>query len=418
MAATPLVASNVEYLKSLWNKEEASDVRLVALGKEYRLHKIIINQAPFFATAFSGRWSRNGNEPVDLNLEDSSSNAVEKTLKTLYGFDLSIATLEEGLEIQTVAAYLQLEKLEKVCSELMLPLITLESSVQFQKEIGSRVLPPAFDMLKTKSRHVILLEGHTRPDLLARIPDLTSFLNNSSTAVGAGSSIMVGGGEYERLQLVESITTELKRLAEAGRVEKKAVKRAPKRVRSDENFGDALRSSCCRMEFLSVEQLEPYREVNAPDITKALWAKVSLQHALSATNPNASSISIIREFRYTAKLAKPVQGIPTTSARFDAFGAGWVVQAMLNPDKSLNFGVLRSLASCKELQDASSSRKYLVRFAHNSTHSGGAYLSLDAQPQLIVNGVVGFTTRVTGQGLVDCEIDGHFHVVVTIKPVF
>jgi hypothetical protein len=66
-----------------------SDVTVLAFGKEYKLHRIILDRATFFATAFSGPWAESTSREITLYPEQVDPNitqrAFEQALAHLYG---------------------------------------------------------------------------------------------------------------------------------------------------------------------------------------------------------------------------------------------------------------------------------------------------------------------------------------------
>lgn len=92
------------YLRNLYVKEIAplpdhlftrglcqgrhSDITVLAFGNQYKLHRIILDRAPFFTTALSGPWLEARSNEISIHPEDIDSNitqrAFELALKRLY----------------------------------------------------------------------------------------------------------------------------------------------------------------------------------------------------------------------------------------------------------------------------------------------------------------------------------------------
>ena len=63
-----------------------SDVRVAALGRSWHLHKLYLQQSPYFASMFSGRWSDGRTDSVSINIVDPviTLDALHTTLGSLY----------------------------------------------------------------------------------------------------------------------------------------------------------------------------------------------------------------------------------------------------------------------------------------------------------------------------------------------
>lgn len=66
-----------------------SDITVHAFGYPYRLHRILLDRAPFFNSALSGPWLESNAKEITLHPEDIDNNitqiAFELALKRLYG---------------------------------------------------------------------------------------------------------------------------------------------------------------------------------------------------------------------------------------------------------------------------------------------------------------------------------------------
>jgi hypothetical protein len=76
------------YTRGLLNGRH-SDITIHAFGHPYKLHRIILDRAPFFASAFSGPWVESSATEMTLHPDDIDHNitqvAFELALKRLYG---------------------------------------------------------------------------------------------------------------------------------------------------------------------------------------------------------------------------------------------------------------------------------------------------------------------------------------------
>lgn len=66
-----------------------SDITIHAFGYPYRLHRILLDRAPFFASALSGPWLESNAKEMTIDPSDIDSNisqtSFELALKRLYG---------------------------------------------------------------------------------------------------------------------------------------------------------------------------------------------------------------------------------------------------------------------------------------------------------------------------------------------
>mmetsp|Transcript_18221 Transcript_18221/g.29938 ORF Transcript_18221/g.29938 Transcript_18221/m.29938 type:complete len:407 (+) Transcript_18221:61-1281(+) len=308
---------NLKRLRSLWRDADLSDVRILALGKEYNLHKAILVQSPFFDAAFSSRWRKDGTEPFRLEMDESeySVNSMESVLKTMYGHELAaIGTFQDGQELCAAASFLQLSHVEDEVAHRMRQLVTLDAAVHFFQYAEKRENRPSLEAVRKECERLIWTRGQTRPDLLASLPDLNSFLSSDK--------FMVDGGEYERFKLIEEIAKEKKKMM----TEENGGERPAKRLKQGRESTSNLRSVGCRLEFLSMEQLEPLRGLQDPDIIEALWTRCAIQSALEVPTPKAADHKGLRYYRFCAKLSRGAYSNLTQSQEFDAYGSRWKIE--------------------------------------------------------------------------------------------
>ncbi|KAI9708603.1 MAG: hypothetical protein M1820_003821 [Bogoriella megaspora] len=136
-----------------------SDILIHAFGNKYVLHRLILDQAPFFATMFSGPWAESTDKEVTLHPEDIDSNitqtAFELALRRLYGC-VSLAEEEaEAIGLFATASWLEMHELVEASTEAILrqmSVATLPSLIKlvtgsYYGRAGDRVLESAKAML-------------------------------------------------------------------------------------------------------------------------------------------------------------------------------------------------------------------------------------------------------------------------------
>ncbi|KAL1614831.1 hypothetical protein SLS56_012003 [Neofusicoccum ribis] len=136
-----------------------SDIAIIAFGKRYRLHRLVLDQAPYFNSMLSGPWRESRSEEVTLHPEGIDSciteAAFELTLKRLYGCDISEEEDVECLGLFATACWLEMQDLIDSSIDAILrrmhpdnlgPLIKLVT-MQYYGRAGERLLASGKAML-------------------------------------------------------------------------------------------------------------------------------------------------------------------------------------------------------------------------------------------------------------------------------
>jgi hypothetical protein len=136
-----------------------SDITIHAFGNSYPLHKLLLDRAPFFSSAFSGQWSESTAKEMTLHPEDMDSNitqaAFELALRRLYGTVSPAEEDKEAIGLFATGCWLDIGDLVDSAVDSMLrqmqpsglaPLIRLVTSNYYGKA-GSRILDSAKAML-------------------------------------------------------------------------------------------------------------------------------------------------------------------------------------------------------------------------------------------------------------------------------
>ncbi|RMD43410.1 hypothetical protein DV735_g1746, partial [Chaetothyriales sp. CBS 134920] len=89
-----------------------SDITIVAFGRHYRLHKLLLHRVPFFASAFSGLWAESSAKEMVLYPEEIDSNinqaAFELAIKRIYGTQFPQLEEEEAVGLFAAASWLDM----------------------------------------------------------------------------------------------------------------------------------------------------------------------------------------------------------------------------------------------------------------------------------------------------------------------
>ena len=92
-----------------------SDITVNAFGTKYALHRLLLDQAPFFESALSGPWLEASSSEIQLRPEEVDSNitqaAFELALKRLYGCSTVAEEEKEAASLFATACWLEMSDL-------------------------------------------------------------------------------------------------------------------------------------------------------------------------------------------------------------------------------------------------------------------------------------------------------------------
>ena len=136
-----------------------SDITIHAFGNSYRLHRLLLDRVPFFASAFSGPWAESSAREMTLHPEDTDTNitktAFELALKTIYGANVPLEEENESVGLFATGCWLDMTDLVESSVDALLRqmhpskldvLIKLVTKNYYGKA-GDRVLSSAKAML-------------------------------------------------------------------------------------------------------------------------------------------------------------------------------------------------------------------------------------------------------------------------------
>lgn len=68
------------------------DITLLALGKEWKLHKVYLRQSAYFASMFSGAWKESSEDVIRIEIVDPNINldSLRTVLGSLYQDELTV----------------------------------------------------------------------------------------------------------------------------------------------------------------------------------------------------------------------------------------------------------------------------------------------------------------------------------------
>jgi hypothetical protein len=136
-----------------------SDITVHVFGYPYKLHRLLLDQATFFASALSGPWLESKASDITLHPEDIDTNitqvSFELALKRLYGANVPEEEDAEAVSLFATACWLEMPDLIDSSIESMLrqmstatlaPLIKLVTSNYYGRS-GDKILASAKAML-------------------------------------------------------------------------------------------------------------------------------------------------------------------------------------------------------------------------------------------------------------------------------
>jgi len=117
---------------NLFQAGKDSDVVLRALGKSWKLHKLYLQQSPYFASLFSGRWVDGNKTVYNINVVDPciTLDSLHITFGSLYQDEI---TVEPGdvIPVLAAASLFQLEGVINQCLVIMDETVNVETVVRY-----------------------------------------------------------------------------------------------------------------------------------------------------------------------------------------------------------------------------------------------------------------------------------------------
>ncbi|KAJ9640436.1 hypothetical protein H2199_005975 [Coniosporium tulheliwenetii] len=136
-----------------------SDITVIAFGHKYRLHRLLLDRAPFFTTALSEPWLESQAKEVTLHPEEIdptiTQNAFELAIKRLYGCDIAAEEDAEAIGLFATGCWLEMQDLidssidailRQMSPQTLSPLVKLVTT-NYYGRAGERILASAKAML-------------------------------------------------------------------------------------------------------------------------------------------------------------------------------------------------------------------------------------------------------------------------------
>ena len=144
-----------------------SDITVHAFGRSYALHRILLDRAPFFASALSEPWFESSAAEITLHPEDVDSNitqtAFELVLKRLYGCNATQEEDEEAIGLFATGSWLEMADLIDSSVESLLRQMEPRKLAELIKLVTSNYYGKPGDRILASAKAMICREGWEMP---------------------------------------------------------------------------------------------------------------------------------------------------------------------------------------------------------------------------------------------------------------
>ena len=121
--------STTRYIyETLFVNGQTSDVKIIALGKEWHLHKVYLCQSGYFASMFRGSWRESHQDLIRMEIPDCNIDigALDIAFGSLYKDDVLIKPTKV-ISVLAAATLLSLEDLISQCANLMVETVSAKT---------------------------------------------------------------------------------------------------------------------------------------------------------------------------------------------------------------------------------------------------------------------------------------------------
>jgi hypothetical protein len=254
-----------------------SDICIIAFGKRYDLHRLLLDRAPFFTTALSEPWIESQSKEVTLHPEKIDQSitqaAFELAIRKIYGVDISKEIDTEAIGLFATGCWLEMQDLidsaiesilRQMAPETLAPLIRLVT-VNYYGRSGERILESAKAMLSRNGWEMPLRNWDEMPgDIIRELVGSDGFFVDS---------------EWDRWVLAKRLLDRrLKQVAVEAGLMKRGQKPVPKAPQS--------------MRFMAVRFDGVYRQ-NALTATQAYASDAQTEWLTVYTNPDIERLLVL-----------------------------------------------------------------------------------------------------------------------------
>lgn len=144
-----------------------SDITVHAFGQQYKLHKLILDRAPYFSTAFCGPWTESSASEMKLNPEEIdhniTKNAFEMALKRLYGTAISSQEEKDATGLFATACWLDMPDLVDICVDYILQQMSTSRLHSLIKLVTTNFYGRPGDRILASAKAMLCREGYEMP---------------------------------------------------------------------------------------------------------------------------------------------------------------------------------------------------------------------------------------------------------------
>jgi hypothetical protein len=144
-----------------------SDITIHAFGSSYRLHRLILDRVPFFASAFCGSWAESSAREMTLHPEDVDSNitktAFELALRRIYGAVMPAEEDQEAIGLFATACWLDMADLADSSIDSLLRQMHPSKLDALIKLVTSNYYGKAGDRILSSAKAMLCREGWEMP---------------------------------------------------------------------------------------------------------------------------------------------------------------------------------------------------------------------------------------------------------------
>lgn len=132
LAKNPRLQRPSDEFKSIYQavvlRGEDSDIKIIAFGEEWNLHKVYLCRSGYFASMFSGSWRETNMDAVEIQMPDRhiDRESFHEVLGYLYCRHMVIPPFRV-IAILATASMLQLDELIRQCEEIMLVSVSFQT---------------------------------------------------------------------------------------------------------------------------------------------------------------------------------------------------------------------------------------------------------------------------------------------------
>ncbi|EME49167.1 hypothetical protein DOTSEDRAFT_119569 [Dothistroma septosporum NZE10] len=144
-----------------------SDIAVIAFGQRYRLHRLILDRAPFFSSALSEPWLEASATQMTIHPEDIDSSitqaAFELAIKRLYGLVNVAEEDRHAVGLFATGCWLEMQDLIDASVVSILRQMTLDSISNLIKIVTSSYYGRAGDKILASAKSILCRDGWKMP---------------------------------------------------------------------------------------------------------------------------------------------------------------------------------------------------------------------------------------------------------------